>query len=98
MSWTRNPRRSSPRRRVLALAFAGAVVGVVEALALEVHRGRVQHALDLHAGLGVLGQGLIGERLENFEGAPIRAAVLVDWHWHSDYRSARLRQPVASRR
>ena len=52
MSPLRGPLRGG--RGGLALAFARAVVGVVEALALEVHRRRVQHALDRHAGVGVV--------------------------------------------
>ena len=66
--------------RVLALALARAVVGVVEALPLEVHRGRVQHALDLHPGLGVVGQRVVAEGLLNFERRPVGAPVLVDGH------------------
>src|SRR5438132_8918111 len=41
--------RARGRRGRLALALARTVVGAVEALALEVHRRRVQHAFYGHA-------------------------------------------------
>src|ERR1700730_15913422 len=82
-----------PRSRSLLLALAGPVVGVVEALALEVHGGGVEDALNLDPGLGVLLQGVLAEGLHLLEGAAVGASVLVDRHWHSDYTSARRGAP-----
>ena len=64
----------------LALAVARAVVGVVEAFALEVHGGRVQHPLDGHARVGVDAQRIVAEGLLHLERRAVRASVLVDRH------------------
>ena len=78
---TRSPCRRSPRPRGrLALALARAVVGVVEAFALEVHGRRVQHAFDGHARVGIDGQRVFAEGLLQLERRPVGASVLVDRH------------------
>ena len=68
------------RRSGLALAIARAVVGVVEAFALEVNGRSMQHAFDRHAGVGVDGQRLVAEGLLDLERGAVRAPVLVDRH------------------
>ena len=78
-------RRSSIRRArlggaLLALALLGAVVGVVEAAALEVDRRRVQHPLDRAPADLALGQRVVVHALQHLEGVPLRAAVLIDRH------------------
>ncbi len=68
-------------RRVGRLrTVATAVVGVVEARALEVDRGRVQHLLDGRAAFGARGQRVVAHALHHVELMPVRAAVLVDRH------------------
>ena len=94
---------SRPSRSLVAVGAlaALAVVGRVEALALEVHRGRVQHALHRLAADLALGQRVVGEPLHDVEAVPVRAQVLVDRHcdrsisrasprhWHSRVESAK---------
>jgi hypothetical protein len=52
----------------------------VEALALEVDRGRAEDALNRHAALGVVRERVVGELLENVEGGSVGAAILVEGH------------------
>ena len=72
--------RARRRRLLLAVALARPVVGVVEALALEVDGRRAEDALDGLAGLGVLGERLVAELLHDLEGRAVLAPVLVDGH------------------
>src|SRR5207249_2534389 len=67
--------------RLVALARAAAVVRRVEARALEVHRYRVEHALEgsLAADLADV-RGRLAHPLEELEQVPVGAAVLVDRH------------------
>src|ERR1019366_6767191 len=67
--------------------IAGAVVGVVEALPLEMDRRGVEHALDGYARIGVGGESLVAERLLDLECGPVRAPVLVNRHRYTDYKS-----------
>ena len=64
-----------------------AVVGRVEARALEVHRDRVEDALDRRPALLAPRHGVLGHALEDLELVPVAAAVLVDRHRRRDYRS-----------
>ena len=63
-----------------ATALALAVVGVVEALALEVNGGGVEHAFDRHARLRVGRQRVVAEGLLYLERRPVGAPVLIDRH------------------
>jgi hypothetical protein len=65
---------------LLPRALLRAVVGVVEALALEVHGDRVKDALERDAGLGVLGERRVGHPLHDLECRAVRASVLVEGH------------------
>ena len=83
-------------RRALELAVAapGAVVGVVEALALEVDRDGVEDALDRRLAASrssVTGSSVIFCMTSNWW--PVLAAVLVDRHGTPQYRSAKRRLP-----
>lgn len=69
------------------MALASAVVGVVEAFALEVDRRRVQHALDSHPCIGVGDERIFAKGLLHLKGAPVRASVFVDGHCRPDYKS-----------
>ena len=83
----------------LALALGRAVVGVVEARALEVHGDRVEDALDRRAArLAGRGHGRVGDLLHHLEQVPVLAAVLVDRHGRAARSAARLRAPHAERR
>src|SRR5918995_1927729 len=64
----------------LALALGGAVVRVVEARALEVHRDGVEHARDRRTALLARGHGRVRHLLHDLEQVPVLAAVLVDRH------------------
>ena len=70
-----------PSPSLRALAGSTAVVGRVEARALVMHRHRKQHLLDRArpADLAALGRR-IAHLLEELEGVPVRATVLVDRH------------------
>ena len=76
--------RDLPSTAVLkagALAGLAARVGPVEPGALEVHRHRVEHALDRAFAADLAGLGLgIADPLKELEQVPVRAAVLVDRH------------------
>src|SRR4051794_10593698 len=64
-----------------------AVVGVVEAGALEVDRGRVQDAHRRGTALLALGERLVGHLLDHVEDVAVVAFVLIDGHELRDYRS-----------
>ena len=64
----------------LAVALGGAVVGVVEAGALEMHRDGVEDALHGRAADLALGHGTVGHLLHHVEVMPVLAAVLVNRH------------------
>src|SRR5439155_15083123 len=78
------------RARLLA-----AVVRRVEARALEVHRHGVEDALDGGAAGRAARQRVVTHALHDLEGVPVLAAVFVDGHGESQYRSGswRSRRP-----
>ena len=85
--------RSSPRRAAVAAALLLlAVVGVVEAGALEVDGERVQDAHRRGAALLALGQRLVAHLLDHVEDVAVLAFVLVDRHG-----AAGLSQPLRFR-
>src|ERR1700692_79051 len=74
------------RALLLALALLCAVVGVVEAAALEVHGRRVHHALDGAAADLALRQRTVVHALGDLEGVSLRTAVLISRHGAGEYR------------